>query len=150
MPARVPLLLRLPRSLVARRDAITRLASNEIERSLFAFKCDELAFARALLERRPNYWLYRTSQRAFAGDFVAVDLSSPRREGRRVLALELKRGQRVRPIALSNAKAVVSALAERGVVDADAEVHSVVGDANAVLDVIANDLSPNARFRQRK
>lgn len=136
MPARFPLLLRLPRASVARRDAITRLAENEIERSLFAFKCDELAFARALLERRPNYWLYRTSQRAFAGDFVAVDVSPPRREGRRVLALELKRGQRVRAITLANAEAVVRALAERGVVGADAEVHSLVGDARAILEAI--------------
>ena len=147
MPARIPLLLRLPRSSIARRDAITRLAENEIERSLFAFKCDELAFARALLERRPNYWLYRTSQRAFAGDFVAVDLSSPRREGRRVLALELKRGQRVRPIALSNAKAVVCALAERGVVDVDAEVRSLVGDANAVLEEITQPRRTSNRVR---
>ena len=137
MPARIPLLLRLPRASVARRDAITRLVENEIERSLFAFKCDELAFARALLERRPNYWLYRTSQRAFAGDFVAVDVSPPRREGRRVLALELKRGRRVRPIALANAKAVVRALAEGGVVDVDAEVRSLVGDARDLLAVLA-------------
>jgi hypothetical protein len=139
MPA-FPLLLRLPRSLLARRDAIARLAENEIERSLFAFKCDELAFARALLERRPNYWLYRTSQRAFAGDFVAVDVSSPRREGRRVLALELKRGQRVRPIALANAKAVVCALAASGVVDIDAPLHALIGDAHAMLDVVATHL----------
>lgn len=130
MPA---LLLRLPRAALARRDAIVHLADNAIERSLFAFKCDELAFARALLERRPNFWLYRTSQRAFAGDFVAVDLSSSRPARRRVLALELKRGQRVRPIALANAGAVVLALAREGVVDAGAPLESVVGDAGSVL-----------------
>jgi hypothetical protein len=140
------LLLRLPRAALGRRDAIVRLAQNEIERSLFAFKCDELAFARALLERRPNFWLYRTSQRAYAGDFVAVDVSSPRRDRRSVVALELKRGQRVRPIALANAKAVVRALAEQGVVDADALIDSIVGDANAVLDAIA---TPRRRTRSR-
>lgn len=145
MPAN--LLLRLPRAALARRDAITRLAENEIERSLFAFKCDELAFARALLERHPNWWLYRTSQRAFAGDFVAVDLS-PRRDRRSVFALELKRGQRVRPITLPNADAgaVVRALAERGVIDVDAPVESLVGDAGAILEAI----TPRRRTRSTR
>ena len=127
------LVLRLPRAALARRDVVTRLAQNEIERSLFAFKCDELAFARALLERRPNYWLYRTSQRAFAGDFALVDLSSPRRDRRRVLALELKRGERVRPIAIANARGVVRALADAGVVDPSAPLETLAGDARAVL-----------------
>jgi hypothetical protein len=138
------LLLRLPRAALARRDAIVRLADSPLERSLFAFKCDELAFARALLERHPNWWLYRTNQRAFAGDFVAVDVSPPRREGRRVLALELKRGQRVRGIRLANAKGVVRELADEGVVVADASVDSLVGDARAVLDAIA---TPRRRTR---
>jgi hypothetical protein len=133
------LLLRLPRAALARRDAITRLAQNEIERSLFAFRCDELAFARALLERRPNYWLYRTSQRAFAGDFAAVDVSSPQRNRRRVLALELKRGQRVRSIAIANAQAVVRALAEAGVVDESAPVETIAGDSRAVLTRLGVD-----------
>jgi hypothetical protein len=127
------LLLRLPRAALARRDAIVRLADNEIERSLFAFKCDELAFARTLLERHPNYWLYRTSQRAFAGDFAIVDLSSPRRDRRRVLAVELKRGERVRRISIRNAGAVVRALADAGVVDSRAPIATIAGDARCVL-----------------
>jgi hypothetical protein len=44
------LVLRLPRAALARRDVVTRLAENEIARSLFAFECDELAFARAVLD----------------------------------------------------------------------------------------------------
>jgi hypothetical protein len=136
------LLLRLPRAALARRDVVTRLARNDIERSLFAFKCDELTFARALLARRTNYWLYRTSQRAFAGDFAVVDLSVPRRKERRVLALELKRGEPLRVAAcrsvqLANAPSVVRALADEGVVDPDASVHALVGDAAAVLTHLA-------------
>jgi hypothetical protein len=130
------LLLRLPRAALARRDAIVLLADDAIARSNFAFKCDELGFARALLERHPNWWLYRTNQRAFAGDFVAVDLSSPRRERRPVFALELKRGERVRTIQLANVRAVVRALADAGVVAANVSCESLVGDSNAVLAAI--------------
>src|SRR5688500_7667589 len=90
------LLLRLPRAWLARRDIVDRLASTRIEQSLFALKCDELAFARALLARRSNLWLYRTSQRAFAGDFLIVDLSHPSPSSRSVVVTELKRGERVR------------------------------------------------------
>src|SRR5690349_3063427 len=87
------LVLRLPRSALVRRDAVARLSATWQARSLFAFKCDELAFARALLARRTNLWLYRTSQRAFAGDFIVVDVSSPpsRVDSRRAFVIELKR-----------------------------------------------------------
>jgi len=90
------LVLRLPRAALARRDAVDRLAATWQARKLFAFKCDELDFARALLARRTNLWLYRTSQRAFAGDFIVVDLSSPSAEARTVHLIELKRGEPLR------------------------------------------------------
>jgi hypothetical protein len=133
------LLLRLPRAALARRDAVQRLTNAAAERSVFAFKCDELSFARALLERRPNLWLYRTSQRAFAGDFVAVDVSSPRRASRRLFALELKRGERLRAvrttaIQLQNTPIVIRALAAAGVVDEGCRVDALQGDAGALLE----------------
>lgn len=133
------LVLRLPRAALARRDAVARLAPGTIERSVFAFKCDELSFARALLERRTNLWLYRTNQRAFAGDFVVVDVSSPRRASRRLVALELKRGERlraVRPTAiqLQNTPVVVRALADAGVVHEGCRVDALQGDAGALLE----------------
>lgn len=133
------LLLRLPRAALARRDAVDRLAAGRHDRSVFAFKCDELSFARALAERRTNLWLYRTSQRAFAGDFVVVDVSSPRRALRRVFALELKRGERLRAvrttsIQMQNTPIVVRALAEAGVVEEGCPVLALQGDAGALLD----------------
>jgi len=141
MARKETLFLRLPRAALARRDAVVRLAEDDASRSNFALKSDELGFARALLERRSNFWLYRTSQRAFAGDFIVVDVSSPRRAARPVFALELKRGERVRhvgttSIQLQNTHDVVAALAADGVVDAAVRAIGVQGDARAVLDYL--------------
>lgn len=133
------LVLRIPRASLARRDAVARLSATWQARSLFAFKCDELAFARALLARRSNLWLYRTSQRAFAGDFLVVDVSSPPARARRsVVVVELKRGDPLRvalptAVQLRNAPTAVRELAETGVVTEDCAVRAVTGDANAVL-----------------
>lgn len=132
------IVLRLPRGALARRDAVARLASSWQERSVFAFKCDELAFARALLDRRTNLWLYRTSQRAFAGDFIIVDVSSPAPPTRPVTVVELKRGEllRVGPpssVQLRNAPAALRELAGTGVIAPDAPVRAITGDASAVL-----------------
>jgi hypothetical protein len=132
------LVLRLPRAALRRRDAVARLAVTWQARSLFAFKCDELAFARALLERRTNLWLYRTSQRAFAGDFIVVDVSSPAPPARPVTVVELKRGEPVRvghpsSVQLRNAPAALRELAETGVIAEDAPVRALTGDASRVL-----------------
>lgn len=135
------LVLRIPRAALARRDAITRLSATWQGRSLFAFKCDELEFARALLGRWTHLWLYRTSQRAFAGDFVVVDVSSPpaRVDRRRVAIVELKRGGPLRvalptAVQLKNAPAAIRELAETGVVASDCAVQAITGDAKAVLE----------------
>jgi hypothetical protein len=138
------LVLRIPRAALARRDAVDRLSATWQGRSLFAFKCDELAFARTLLARRTNLWLYRTSQRAFAGDFLVVDVSTPpaRTDRRRVVVVELKRGDPLRvalptAVQLRNAPAAVRELAVAGVVAADCDVSAVTGDAGAVLEYLA-------------
>jgi hypothetical protein len=136
------LVLRLSRAALARRDAVARLAATWQERSLFAFKCDELAFARALLARRTNLWLYRTSQRAFSGDFIVVDVSSPAPSARSVDVVELKRGDRVRigepsSVQLRNAPACLRELARTGVVAIDAPVRAITGDASGVLELLA-------------
>jgi hypothetical protein len=132
------LVLRLPRAALSRRDAVTRLAATWQARSLFAFKCDELAFARALLERRTNLWLYRTSQRAFAGDFIVVDVSSPTLASRVATVIELKRGEPVRvslptSVQLRNAPAALRELAGTGVVADGCNVRAVTGDGREVL-----------------
>ena|SRR5688572_5775492 len=133
------ILLRLPRAALSRRDVVARLSASHFEQTLFALKCDELEFARALLARRSNLWLYRTSQRAFAGDFVIVDLSSPSPSARSVVVTELKRGERVRvraptSIQLRNAQTAVHELAESGIVARAANVRAITGDARAVLE----------------
>jgi len=52
----------------------------------------EREFARSLLETKTNWWLFRSHQSAFAGDFVVVDLSERRPERRRIWVVELKAG----------------------------------------------------------
>jgi hypothetical protein len=105
MALHLPLAIRIPRRALARRDAFfaTLLAAVRPPPSAaalavgaYAFKNDEEGFARALLARHARLWLYRSNQRAFCGDFLVVDMSSPRPEGRRALVLELKRGAPLR------------------------------------------------------
>jgi len=62
----------------------------------FALKCDEGRFARRLLERAPQHWVFRTQQGRGCGDFVVVDMSSPDPARRRAWALDLKLGGLVR------------------------------------------------------
>jgi len=100
-----PSFLRLPRASLVRRNVVSTLVRHRVDARgsvraaithAFAFKDDELLFARALLAIQSRLWLYRTNQRAFAGDFVVVDLSSPVVARRPVYALDLKRGEPVR------------------------------------------------------
>lgn len=142
------LTIRLSRSALRRRDAIARLGATWQARRLFAFKCDELDFARSLLERRTNLWLYRTSQRAFAGDFIIVDVSSPNPAARPVLFIELKMGQPVvlslpTSVQLRNAPAALRELAGTGVVTVEPlvrleppRVGALIGDRRHVLSYL--------------
>ncbi len=141
------LTLRLPRSALTRRDAIVRLAATWQAKKLFAFKCDELEFARELLTRRTNLWLYRTSQRAFAGDFIVVDLSSPNPAARPVSFIELKTAQAVKvvdntlptSVQLRNAPAALRELAGTGVItdgEAHPHVRAIIGDRREVLSYL--------------
>jgi hypothetical protein len=137
------LLLRIPRAALVRRDAVERLSATWQARKLFAFKCDELEFARALLARRTNLWLFRTSQRAFAGDFLIVDVSPTRPDRRRVVVVELKRGDPLRvasptAVQLRNTPAAVRELADAGIVGADCAAIAVIGNSDAVLRYLAD------------
>src|SRR5262245_7364932 len=125
MTTRIPLSIRLRRRALDRRDAFFALVARALPlsvdpafgASLFAFKNDELGFARALLGRCPNLWLYRSNQRAYCGDFVAIDMSSPSPSRRRAVLIELKRGRPVRVggggagVQLRNADRLVKELA---------------------------------------
>jgi hypothetical protein len=143
--------LRLPRAALARRDAVGTLLRARVSLRgharaaiwhAFAFKDDELLFARALLEARSCLWLYRTHQRAFAGDFVVVDVSSPDVARRPVAGIELKRGEALRlhdgaVIQLRNVPRVVEAIGTTGVVDGSRRAPLVTGSAAAVLRFLA-------------
>ncbi len=101
-------------------------------REMFALGEPEVAFARALLSRRRNLWLYRTNQRHFCGDFVAVDMSSPR--DRRTSALELKSGEPLRLDAGGVQMAgLASALAEVAHLTGAGPVVTARGSAGATL-----------------
>ena len=104
----------------------------------FALSSRERAFALELLRRKPNYRLYRCHQGAFCGDFALVDMSSPVPSRRRLLAIELKLGARLRlgttGIQLARFPAAAEELAVRdGVVSAGAWWTPVTGSKEAVL-----------------
>lgn len=105
MATRLPFSIKLSRRALARRDAFfasilraVRPSSAEAGAAVhaFAFKNDEERFARALLDVQSRIWLYRNNQRAFCGDFIAVDMSSPKPAKRRAIVIELKQGAPVR------------------------------------------------------
>ncbi len=106
----------------------------------FAFKNDEHGFARELLARKTELWLFRTNQQAFCGNFVVVDVSSPRPPRRRAFVLDLKQGAGLRPggggagVQFRNAPRVVRelALATRAL-DAEAPFERLSGDAGLIL-----------------
>ncbi len=143
----VPWFLRLPRASVARRDVIERMShalhrarrvDPDEARHAFAFKCDELEFARALLGHHARFWLFRTHQQRRCGDFAAVDMSPPDPGHRAVWVVELKRDAPVRAnqgagLQLANAEALGAVLAaDLGVVLEGARVERVTGDGRAL------------------
>jgi hypothetical protein len=139
-----PMVLLLPRRALARRDVVRTLVARLGLRpsarpeavSVFAFKDDELDFARALAERT-QLWVFRANQRAFAGDFVVVDVSSPRVDRRPAIVVDLKRGGRLREgrrgIQMRRSDRALAALSERGVVGPSCISVHVFGDAREVL-----------------
>lgn len=149
MRSAFPWFVRLPPGALGRRDVIERLAASlhrtrgldpDEVRHAFAFKCDELAFAREVLGRHSRFWLYRTHQQRRCGDFAAVDMSRPDPAQRVVRVLELKRGEDVRVergvgLQLAQAAGLGAALAaQAGVVAEGASVARLVGDGRALAD----------------
>ncbi len=134
--------LRLPRAALARRDVVARSlrGADAALFHAFAFKDDELAFARALAERT-QLWIWRVDQRSFAGDFVVVDVSSPSIARRRAVVVELKRGARLRVgrtgIQMRHAHRALADIAALGVIESGCEVAYVTGDARSVLAELA-------------
>ena len=144
----LPSFLRIRRDALDRGDGLAALLERTLGRpqrdgfawSAFAFKNDEQAFAKELLSRKTELWLFRSNQRAFAGDFVVVDVSSPDLARRRAYVLDLKHGAPLRlggggaGVQLKNAGRVVREVALRtGVLGESTEPDLVTGDAQGVL-----------------
>src|SRR5690242_15609879 len=92
-----PLTLRLPGWLCQSFD-LPRAIANErrgCRFDRFDMASHERAFVKTVLARRSNMWLFRTNQRRSCGDFIAIDMSSSRRAGRRAYVMELKMGERL-------------------------------------------------------
>ncbi|MCO5165283.1 MAG: hypothetical protein M9894_02800 [Planctomycetes bacterium] len=142
---RAPIVVRLTLPLLRRGDlALARAAGarrGDVAAVRRALACSgpERRFARALLERRTHLWLLRADQRAFAGDFVVVDLSPPRLERRAALVLELKQGASLVRAGstrhqVQHAAAVVAAAARAtGALAPAAPFEVLVGDPTALL-----------------
>lgn len=118
----------------------------------FAFKNDEARFAKELLRRRGNFWLYRTHQARFCGDFVLVDMSSPRPAGRSVYVLDLKLGGRLKVggggagVQFRNAALAVGEIARGGVIDPTLPYELLSGDRGEVLAALGDGcLAPRPR-----
>lgn len=151
MAIHLPLVIKLTRRAVARHDLFCALVQKTTRPShaeaafafhAFAFKADEHEFARALLTRRTELWLFRANQRAFCGDFLAIDMSSPCPASRRAWVIELKRNMPIRigggavGVQLRNA-----ALAMQSVALADeAGCTTVSGDAAQIVSMFREGL----------
>jgi len=105
-------------------QSIGRAGGAGVRANLRAFELHprEHLFAKKILLERTQLWLWRTHQGALAGDFALVDMSSPDTSRRPVWVVDLKLGARVRVGGggagnqLSRASAVVSSLADQGVI----------------------------------
>ena len=109
----------------------------------FAFNDDERAFARELLRHKGNFWLYRTHQQRYCGDFAAIDMSSPDPSRRSVTVIDLKRGAPLKEGGggasnqLVNAEVLVRRLGERtGIVGSEQPPRLLTGDRQAVLGAL--------------
>jgi hypothetical protein len=97
----------------------------------------EREFARELLRRKSNLWLYRSNQRTACGDFLVVDMAPPRPAWRRVVVLELKAGEPLRldagGLQLAGHEAAIEELCAAGVVDGGRPSLLARGSGEAIL-----------------
>ena len=143
MSRSVPRVLRLPLRVVDVQDGLARHVARllhphpaDLARVIhaFAFKSDERTFARSLLARRTQLWVYRTHQAVACGDFVVVDRSSPTRH--RAWVIELKHGRPVRlggAWQLRHADVVIDDLVATGALVPHTAYARLTGGCHAVL-----------------
>ena len=144
-----PITVRLHRRAIARADGLVHLlhaTGRRVDGRLvgaFAFKNDELRFARRVLQEHARFWLFRCSQRAFAADFIAVDMSCTWLARRPAWCLDLKQGAPVRVggggagnafVGLSSAVAEIAGAS--GALASDHAVGRATGDGDRLVDAL--------------
>jgi len=149
----LPAVLRISRTALERGDRLGALIGRRLRPApatlartvaAFAFKNDERRFALDLLRRRPQFWVFRSNQRAFCGDFVLVDMSCPRLDKRSALVVDLKRGAHLRAgrgvgAQLSRAARAVDEVARSSsALAVGAQFGLLIGDARAVFDFLGD------------
>lgn len=105
----------------------------------FDLASHERVFVKTILERRTNLWVFRAHQRHACGDFIIVDMSSPRAVTRQSYVLELKSGE---PLVIGGARlqcaryreALAEIAAHTGIIEALTPNEVLYGDAAVVLD----------------
>ena len=140
-------LVRLPHAALRARVSVSTMVQAAIggrppephEVAAFALTRDERRFVDELSRRHDRFWIYRSHQKRYCGDFALVDMSSPRPCRRTVWIVDLKHAARLRlggggaGVQLRNRDAAIAELVADGVADADSPACAVVGDRRVVL-----------------
>ena len=110
-------------------------------REQFDMSSREEAFARQLLRRKRNLWLFRCHQQAYCGDFIVVDMSDPRPARRPAWVLELKARAPLKKgsgagLQVKNAPEALAELCAQGVLTAEAPIEILLGDEDAILEYL--------------
>ena len=103
-------------------------------------RCYEYVGRREELTRRHRqFWVFRSNQRRFCGDFVVVDMSAPKPWHRPVWVVDLKHNGKLHlggggaGVQLRNRQLAVKELAARGVAGEHTEAYAVVGGREVVV-----------------
>ncbi|MFT7519015.1 MAG: hypothetical protein ACI9MC_001151 [Kiritimatiellia bacterium] len=133
-----PITVRLPSAVLQRRDWLLSTLRNHAPKAVpfFALAPNELCFARSLVGRRTNLWIYRSHQQRSCADFVVVDMSSPYAARRRAWVVEVKLGRAIRPgkgMQFQGAAGALLELATTGVIDAGSPSQRILGGRRALL-----------------
>ena len=149
-----PLTLRLPSWLRDSFDLARAIANEHRSRGRstgvcrfdqFEMRSHERAFVKTVLARRSNLWLFRTNQRRWCGDFIAIDMSPSQRVDRRAYVMELKMGGRLviggAHLQYAQHCAAVEEIIARGILDNSSPVELLHGDGAAVLTHLGRDQS---------
>lgn len=147
MSAVTAITVRLSRPWALRRvtlaQVLTPVAPGHVHLALAAFRLTprEERFARRLITRCPQWWVWRTHQRRFAGDFVLVDMSCPVPAHRIVWVVDLKLGAPLRlggggcGVQLRNAPDAAQELVDARVVGEPPAVQLATGGATQLLEL---------------